>query len=70
MNELPDRYIQDRYDDILKQLEGGKLFGYPINMYDVRHIVVAANLIGMVKEQEKFSNHLKFESDMRWFKGL
>jgi hypothetical protein len=69
MGELPELLIQTLYDDIMKQLKDGKIYGYPINFYDIRQVVTAAYLLGGCKEQLKFMNHLRFEADMNWVKS-
>ncbi|KKQ62540.1 MAG: hypothetical protein US85_C0025G0008 [Candidatus Shapirobacteria bacterium GW2011_GWF1_38_23] len=42
-------YIDEMYESIIEKIQGGRLFGDPIDKNDIKQLVVSAYLIGEQK---------------------
>lgn len=51
--------ILDKFSEILKRLEGGRIYGIPINKDDLEALVVAAYFAGQADVQKEHAGRLQ-----------
>ncbi|PNX47311.1 MAG: hypothetical protein BV456_11160 [Thermoplasmata archaeon M8B2D] len=52
MNDYYEELINQDFEKIMKKLEGGKLYGTEIDVYNIKHLVVAAYAFALLEKQD------------------